>query len=482
MRVHTILKKIQLIAGLWTVMLSGCGVQVVPMGTNPKENAEHEIIRTPDSESVVLTVADWSDSTKAQRERLNAAFEKDHPNVTVHYTTLTQSQFNETVAAGIRSGNAPDLFPLPSSMSLQQAVNEQWYLPLDLYLDQAFFSQLRPEAFQNNVTMIQDVTYILPESLEIPSVMMFYNEEIARKADPDFDSDVPMTWSGFMEICRKITELGDGEYYGMITSGSQTNRIDLETRALCGLNGVTLGPPEQIFLKDNKAQFTSPGVVETLQFYTALSEEGLLHPDSAGLSAPEARKLFEQGKAAFIVQGSWCIPTWKESNPDFQFGVTYLPEPDHKFGGTFAAPFTKGWMGISAQSEHPDIAAEYLRYLYSYEYQKALMAPGGFVSIRNDLGAEDIQDPIMQEYVSKAQKQSRIIADPLTEYAAMEQVYEVLEPVSPDFGSICSGILSGNYEYGKELEIYDRRLLDSLRRAVEMVSQYQDIRLEDFNV
>lgn len=139
-------------------------------------------------------------------------------------------------------------------------------------------------------------------------------------------------------------------------------------------------------------------------------------------------------------------------------------------------------MGISAQSEHPDIAAEYLRYLYSYEYQKALMAPGGFVSIRNDLGAEDIQDPIMQEYVSKAQKQSRIIADPLTEYAAMEQVYAVLEPVSPDFGSICSGILSGNYEYGKELEIYDRRLLDSLRRAVEMVSQYQDIRLEDFNV
>ena len=176
MRVHTILKKIQLIAGLWTVMLSGCGVQVVPMGTNPKENAEHEIIRTPDSESVVLTVADWSDSTKAQRERLNAAFEKDHPNVTVHYTTLTQSQFNETVAAGIRSGNAPDLFPLPSSMSLQQAVNEQWYLPLDLYLDQAFFSQLRPEAFHNNVTMIHDVTYILPESLEIPSVMMFYNE------------------------------------------------------------------------------------------------------------------------------------------------------------------------------------------------------------------------------------------------------------------------------------------------------------------
>lgn len=482
MRRCNLTNRLMLIAGVWTVMLAGCGVQVVPKGTDPVENADYEIIQTPDSEPVVLTVADWSDSTKVQRERLNAKFEKDYPNVTVHYTTLTQSQFNETVAAGIRSGNAPDLFPLPSSMSLQQAVNEQWYLPLDLYLDQTFFSQLRPEAFQNNVTMIQDVSYILPESLEIPSVMMFYNEEIIRKAKPDFDSDVPMTWSGFMELCREITDQGNGAYYGMITSGSQTNRIDLETRALCGLNGVTLGPPEQVFLKNDKTQFTSQGVSETLQFYTALSEEGLLHPDSAGLSAPEARKLFEQGKAAFIIQGSWCIPTWKKSNPDFRFGVTYLPEPDNKSGGTFAAPFTKGWMGISAQSEHPDVAAEYLRYLYSYEYQEVLMAPGGFVSIRNDLGAQNIQEPIMKEYVSKAQKQSRMIIDPLTEYTAMEQVYAVLEPVRPDFGSICSGILSGNYEFEEELEIYDRRLLESLRHTVETVSQYQDIRLEDFNV
>ena len=110
------------------------------------------------------------------------------------------------------------------------------------------------------------------------------------------------------------------------------------------------------------------------------------------------------------------------------------------------------------------------------------MAPGGFVSIRNDLGAQNIQEPIMKEYVSKAQKQSRMIIDPLTEYTAMEQVYAVLEPVRPDFGSICSGILSGNYEFEEELEIYDRRLLESLRHTVETVSQYQDIRLEDFNV
>ena len=54
--------------------------------------------------------------------------------------------------------------------------------------------------------------------------------------------------------------------------------------------------------------------------------------------------------------------------------------------GKLLRPFTKGWMGISANSKHPDVAAEYLKYLYSYEYQKKCMAQGGFVSVRGDLG------------------------------------------------------------------------------------------------
>ena len=58
---------------------------------------------------------------KDAREKLNEQFMKDHPNVTVNYTTLTQAQFNETMLSGIRAGDAPDLFPLPCTVTFSTA-------------------------------------------------------------------------------------------------------------------------------------------------------------------------------------------------------------------------------------------------------------------------------------------------------------------------------------------------------------------------
>ena len=86
--------------------MTGCGgVKVVsPEAGNSSQKAEFEKIKTPEDEKVVLNIVDWSDSTKDAREKLNEQFMKDHPNVTVNYTTLTQAQFNETMLSGIRAG------------------------------------------------------------------------------------------------------------------------------------------------------------------------------------------------------------------------------------------------------------------------------------------------------------------------------------------------------------------------------------------
>ena len=44
-------------------------------------------------------------------------------------------------------------------------------------------------------------------------------------------------------------------------------------------------------------------LLEAFDLYSELYKEGCFHPDTASLTAPEARKLFGEGKAAFIVQG-----------------------------------------------------------------------------------------------------------------------------------------------------------------------------------
>lgn len=463
-------------------VLGGCtGVKVVPKNTEQEAAVKDpERIRTPDSEKVVLNIVDWSDSTKKQREALNERFMKDHPNVTVNYTTLTQAQFNETMLSGIRAGEAPDLFPLPSTVTFSVAVNEGWFLPLDLYLEKEFFDQIRPELLAENVTEKDGRVYLLPEAVEIPSCLVFYNRELLRQAGM---TEIPerMEWKEFEDICRRVTEEGNGKYYGMIASGAQKNRMEIELRAVSEVAGACLGPAGQIFLKEEKTMFASDEVFSAFDLYHSLYKEGCFYPDTASLTAPEARKLFGEGRAAFLVQGSWCIPTWEKENPELDFGVMPLPVRTASDEGRFIRPFTRGWMGISSSSRHPDVAAEYLKYLYSYEYQKELMADGGFVSIRSDLGEEDIANEKMKAYYRYAMEQSLPVENPVEKNGSIDMVYGIIQPVAPDFGDIASSIFLGEGRYREELKTYARQMQRNLERSVESIGKKENISLSDFN-
>lgn len=475
-------KRIAVLLAGALIGMTGCGgVKVVsPEAGSSSQKAEFEKIKTPEDEKVVLNIVDWSDSTKDAREKLNEQFMKDHPNVTVNYTTLTQAQFNETMLSGIRAGDAPDLFPLPSTVTFSTAVSEGWFLPMNLYLEEDFFAQIQPEFLCENVTMKGEDVYLLPEAVDIPSALLFYNRALLEEVGAEIDPE-KVTWEEFRQVCEQVTENGDGKYYGMVASGAQKNRMDIEFRAFSEVGGAKLGPAGQVFLQEEQTTFADSEVVQAFDLYQELYEKGCFHPDTASLTAPEARKLFGEGKAAFLVQGAWCIPVWEKDNPDLDFGVMKVPVNEKLPDGKLLRPFTKGWMGISANSKHPDVAAEYLKYLYSYEYQKKLMAQGGFVSVRGDLGEKDIENEHMRRYYQYAMEQSIAVPNPVAENGNIELVYSMIQPVVPDFGDIASSIFSGKEIYKKELKNYASQMQENLERSVETVKKQKDISLSDFN-
>lgn len=462
-------------------LLSGCGVKILSkdeFAVNEEEQVE--IIQTSLDEKVTLNIVDWSDSTKKQREILNQEFMKDYPNVTINYTTLTQAQFNETVVSGIRSGNAPDLFPLPNTMNFSTAIDEGWYLPLNHYLDATFFQEFQSEAFQQNITSKSKEIYLVPEAQEIPTTLFFYNKDLLKESGIVLSEEEPLSWEAFIEICRKVTEKGKGDYFGLVASGAQKNRIDLELRAFSELAGTNLGQGNQIYLKDAKTQYDSPAVLAAFDLYRQLFKQGSFHPDSASLTAPEARKLFGEGKAAFIIQGAWSIPTWNEQNPDLDYAVMKMPTPTSTHKSLLSRPFTKGWMGISSASKHPDIAAKYLEYLYAYDYQKRLVSEGGFVSMRKDLTEAAIEEPHMKAYYRLSMEQSQPLENPLVKAPNNQLVYSVVQPISPDFGDIATGIFSGDETYSRKLAEYAIQQQRNLNLAIEMAQKQLAVDLSDF--
>lgn len=466
---------------LFLSLLSGCGVTILSQDEFAINNeSQVEIIQTSPNEKVTLNIVDWSDSTKKQREVLNQEFMKDYPNVTINYTTLTQAQFNETVVSGIRTGNAPDLFPLPNTMNFSTAIDEGWYLPLNDYLNEAYFQNFQSELFQQNVTNKGKDIYLLPEAQEIPTTLFFYNKDLLKESGIILSEKETLSWDQFIEICQKITEKGQGNYFGLVASGAQKNRIDLELRAFSELAGTNLGQGDQIYLKDLKTQYDSPGVLSAFDFYRQLFKQGSFHPDSASLTAPEARKLFGEGKAAFIIQGAWSIPTWNEQNPDLDYGIMKMPMPSHNMKGKISRPFTKGWMGISSSSKYPDIAAKYLEYLYSYDYQKELVDAGGFVSIRKDLTKEAIDESHMKSYYQLAMAQSNEVENPLVKKLNNQLVYRIIQPIQPDFGDIATSVFSGEHNYQKKLTTYSIQQQKNLNQAINVLKKQRDIQLNDF--
>ena len=468
---------------LSVLLLSGCGVQVVRMDSEkPDTVTEYEIIHTDENEEVTLNIVDWSDSTKKSREELNAKFMADYPNVTINYTTLTQAQFNETMLSGIRSGNAPDLFPLPSTINFSTAIDEGWFIPLNNYLDNPFFDKIKSGLLQNNVTNVGEDVYLLPEAEEISSTLLFYNKSLLKEAGISLEEyELPLTWEEFASISKAVTEQGQGNYYGNITSGAQKNRLDLELRSFSEVAGSNIGPAEQLFLDDSRVVFDSQEVLDAFDLYSELYQAGTFHPDTASLSAPEARQLFAENKAAFIAQGAWCIPIWDANNPELEYGVMKVPVPSRETNGKMIQPFTKGWMGISSSSEHPDIAAKYLEYLYSYEYQHKLVELGGFVSILKSISSEDISNQNMRDYYRFALEQSSAIDNPVVQNPDLELVYQIIQPVVPDFGDIASSIFTGNSNYHEKLNQLSIQTQKNLVLSVESIARKIDIEIADFN-
>lgn len=435
---------------------------------------------TDGNEPVTLRIVDWSDSTKARRMAYNNRFMEEHPNVKVEYTTLTADQFKETVVSAIKAGNAPDLFPLPTGMKLSSAVSEGWYLPMSDYLGDGFLETFTEGSLNEGITSLNGNVYLLPESANIVNTLMFYNKTVLRKAGIQED-DLPRTWSQFLQTCCQVTKAGKGRFYGIIESGAQPNRMELALRSFASLDGARCGDIAQILLTDGKNTMDSPGMRHAFEFYDSLVREGAFHPDSTLLKAPEARALFAQDQAAFIIQGAWCISTWRSENPNLDFGVMALPVPDSGQKGRLPYLGAQPWIGISAGCAHPDVAAAYLEGLYSVDYQAGLVEDGGFVSAVKEVNETYMTDPAMKQYYELHKQQAALAPDPIAGNPETAQVYSRVTAVTPGLGEIAQGVLAESVDYGKELAELSRKTQKEWEDAIrEAAGQGIPVSIGDF--
>lgn len=394
-------------------------------------------------ETITLRIMDSSDSTQERRKVFNEEFMQRHPEIKIEYTMLSGDQLTQTLTTAIKSGEAPDLFALPSGVKLSTAVAEGWYQSMSPYLSQEFIDSFETGALNEGVTTIDGEIYALPEAANIVNSLMFYNKDIFTEAGLDPENP-PKTWSEFRDACKKITEAGNGKYYGIIESGNVPTRTEIELRSFANLAGAKCNYYGVMSVVDGTNPFASDGMKQALNLYAQLAADGSIHPDSINLDAPSARAMFAQGQAGFLIQGSWCIPTWRADNPDFNFGVMALPVPDDGAKGGNPYIGAMPWMGISATCEHPEAAALYLTELFGTDYQSKIVSDGGFVSCIKGVNETAMTDPMMLEYYNLAMSSGKLCPDPLALNPETADVYTKVKEVTPNLGQIVQGVMAGS--------------------------------------
>ncbi len=459
--------------------LAGCGAMPSTTGKdsqedNKDEGGKEESPSENKDGKITLRVVDWSDGSANQREAFHKKFMDEHPDINIEYTMLTVDQFKNTIVTMIKSGEGPDLFPIPVGLTLNTAVAEGWFQPMNDYVTEDFASQFDPLSFEEGVTHIGEDWYTITEVMPTIQCLFFYNKDVLDSAGV---SDIPSTYSEFREACKKVTEYGKGDTYGLIDGGKQTNRMDVLARSLAAAAGGKIAATTKVLTDGGTAPYDTEEMKQAMELVKGLTDDGSIHPDTINISAPEARELFAHGEAAFLCQGMWCISQWDTDFPDMNYGVMAVPVPDGVSDTYVQAGELSPWIGIYKQSRHPKEAAEYLMALYSeeYGYQSDCVSDGTFVSVIPSINDKYMTNEIMKDYYTIAENTSKTVPTIVKRDVKANDLYAEIKDVQPSLGAIVQGIISKSItDYHAELKTLAEESTAEWKRACEAVNMDYD--------
>lgn len=402
--------------------------------------------------TVELTWIDSGDAKAAFAKELAAAYHKKHPNITINYDGAAWNNIAQVISAGVRNGSCPDIFALPGQIPLQTAITNGWIGAFNDVIPN--FDQVKkrfpPGAIVDGINTFNGKTYMMPMTgLAAFGTLLLFNEDYVKKADLDFDNKV-MTWDQLRTNAKKLTQQGNGNYYGIIMGLSQPGGLTGVASSMAAMAGVPSGLNDSLsginWLTGEYSGFSDSRSEEVIELLLAIHSDGSIHPDSISLDQPKARARFPQGQAAIIFQGPWNIPIWEQTNPDFRFGLNIPPQKDPGNVSPVSSPpgGSNSWV-YYAKTKAPTVIGDIFSYWASREgqIQWADVDPAGDPPFDTDAAKDAKMDALSRKALSIGQKYTAIRPEPAVRNPDVEQVVLNLVPPAPAFADRVMAIFTG---------------------------------------
>ncbi|MGI6074650.1 MAG: ABC transporter substrate-binding protein [Fermentimonas sp.] len=329
---------------------------------NSLENSEN----TKGSKAEERTIIDvWSEDRHDQEyvEKMVAKYnEANEDNIEIKLNLITED-YRNMLSLSYNGGTAPDVVGA-NSLPLNQFADTGILMPLNDFIEKDPEFQKVNDPYSNSFegSNVKDGKIYMVYSGMRSGVRVEYNKAILDQVGAN---EIPKKLDDYINLAKKITEAGKGEFYGIgFPSSSPFERL-LE------MSAQTSG----IYFYDyvnGKFDFTG---------YRPILEKGrelvkYAYPDQQGVD--NMRALFAQGSFALWSNASQEAGVFTKQIPvtDFEWGVAEVPTLDGEIKGALQITPSKAY-GIVSNSDSIDDAWKVIHYFQSEEFLKGYLE-GGF--------------------------------------------------------------------------------------------------------
>ena len=297
-------------------------------------------------------------SIQAVTEAAIARFKARYPNVAVENQWLPLGTWGEYISGflnQVASGDVPDILEVAIE-GFSTVARQDLLLPLNEVISKdesakELLDDIEPNLLAGMSYGTGGELYFFPTSWN--NVLTFYNKDLFDAAGVPYPEN-DWTWEEFAETAKALTvkdASGNTVQYGYFVPGS-----NFTVAPWYLTNGVDL-------LRNNwtESNVTDPKFAEAMKFLHDLIHEAGAAPNfERGVSDAQ----FTAGQVAMFSAGHWPTPTIIESGLK-NVGVVMMPN-----NGSQVTVFGVGGLGITKQTEHPELVWELVKELTGPEAQQ----------------------------------------------------------------------------------------------------------------
>jgi multiple sugar transport system substrate-binding protein len=314
----------------------------------------------PDKECVRYMA--WGNPEQLEVERqMIADFNRKNPDLYVKLFTVPANSYHQKMVMMLASGTAPDVMRVDMYNFPKLAKRNYFYDLTDLAVRDQDFKE--SDFFPAAISESKTTGRLLGLNVLGGGHVMYYNKTLMKAADLEdpfvLSQRGEWTFEKFREYAKRITTIEGGK---PVRYGYVLPLWPGYVPFVWGFGGDYLSADKKTCLLDQ------PGAIQGYQFLADLIWKDRCSPTPA--QGANGAFTFESGKVGMICEFMGMTPRYRKVIKDFEWDVCPLP-----VGPKSGTTFVKGnQLVLSRNTQHPDAAWRFIRYLTSEPTEMMLYA------------------------------------------------------------------------------------------------------------